>query len=165
MRRMMLAAACMLVGTCVVGSASIKEEQIEVGGSSSLKFGKSLAEGGGTFYDVTAIAGYFWKKNIELVAAIQYGKEGDADGNGGLVVGADYLWQSRSQWVPYAGGGLGISFGNGSDAIGLIHGGTRYFVNENLSVNIEAKYGSTLSHIGDGRLEADVGLSYYFDHL
>jgi len=77
----------------------------------------------------------------------------------------DYLWQSRSEWIPYAGGGFGISFGNGSDAIGLIHGGTRYFFNKNLSVNIEARYESTLSHLSDGLLEADVGLSYYFDHL
>lgn len=165
MRKIMLAAASMLVGACVVSSAAIEEGQIEVGGASALSFGKSLAEGGGTFYNITAFAGYFWKENIELRAALNYSKVGDADGSGGLVVGADYLWQSRSQWVPYAGGGLGISFGNGSDALGLIHGGTRYFFSDNMSANIEAKYGFQVGHLGDGILEADVGLAFYFDSL
>lgn len=165
MRGTILAAACVLIGTCIAASASPREGQIEIGGETSGSLGTSLADGGGSEFKLEALGGYFMSRELEIKAFFSYQKIEDVDGFGALLAGADYLWPSRGAWLPYAGGAIGISFGGDSEVLGNVHGGARYFFSNSLSTNIEGRYTFAWSHLGEGMLEVMVGLSVYFDHF
>lgn len=165
MRRIALVAVCALLGICQVSSAGVRQGQIEVGGWTSGSLGTTLGDGGGSTFEFDAMCGYFMAREVELKTTLFYKKTDGSDGAGGILAGVDYLWPSRGPWLPYAGGALGFSFGSGSDPLGNFHGGIRYFFSGALSADMEARYTFAWNHIGDGLLEAGVGLSVYFDHF
>ena len=53
---------------------------------------------------------------------------------GTINPGADYIFNTRSEWIPYAGGSYGLSFGDFDSDFLEVHGGAKKFLGESLSV-------------------------------
>ena len=159
-----LVAACLLAGTCVAGFAGLKEGDIEVGGQSTGGLNTSLAKGGGSSIGVTAIGGYVLKSDLEVRGVFSLNKASGQKLSGAIMGGADYLFEASDPWYPYAGGDIGVLFVGGTGKFGGdIHGGAKYFLADNVSLNLEASFKFLFDSIGDGDLGINAGLSVFFN--
>jgi hypothetical protein len=164
MKKAMWLAASVLAVTGVVGLAGMKEGDIEVSGLSKGGLNTSLAKGGGSSIGVTAVAGYVLKSDVELRGVFALDKTSGQKLSGAIMGGADYLFAPSDPWYPYAGGDIGVLFVGGTGKFGGdIHGGAKYFLADNVSLDLEASFKFLFDSIGDGDLGINAGLSVFFN--
>ncbi len=165
MRKVFVGAVC-CIALCLACSAfaGTEQGQVEVGGM--VTYFKSV---GDTDFDmsmwfVTAYGGYFVTDFIEVKGtASVYGGE-DQDTTGSVGLGADFFFIPGADLSPYLGasGQMDLSEEAADDIQVEGHGGLKYFLSEATSVNMEARYASTVENLTDiGTLMVLVGLSVY----
>lgn len=77
--------------------------------------------------------GFSYTDNIQAKLGLTL-FESDGARFGTINPGADYLFDTRSEWIPYVGGSYGLSFGDFDSDFLEVHGGAKRFLGETLSV-------------------------------
>lgn len=154
----------------MVSMVSVSYAQIEAGTKEIGGFASLSLEDSTTTYSIMPIIGYFLNPEVELgltVFASRFEMEGFSSSDLMFLGQAKYHFYQKGQTtVPYVGGQLGIyTSSNGETNTSFSFGGmggAKFFLKENVSLNLEANYTYMTDSDSDGRLEFLAGVSYYF---
>jgi len=148
---------CVLV-LVVQGFAATEAGDMEVGGQISL----TIPDEGDESLMAMGNVGLFLTDIWQLSSRVIFVKFGDNE-YGYVLGGLDYYFPGDTEYLPYVGGGIGISIMQDETDLGLDgHAGVKQFVLENVSVNYELSYTTRAEDIGAGDIVLSVGLSTYF---
>lgn len=105
--------------------------------------------------------GKFFTDQLEAKAALSAILSPD-DTLGTLLLGADYLFNSGSNVVPFAGAAFGLGvFDTETDYLD-VHGGVKYFFRERVSLEGKLSFLSPTDSAYDSAIDLFAGLNFYF---
>jgi hypothetical protein len=104
-------------------------------GTQELSFSAQLSmpDEGEDFMFLFGSYGFSYTDNIQAKLGLTLFESGGTR-FGTINPGADYIFNTRSEWIPYAGGSYGLSFGDFDSDFLEVHGGAKKFLGESLSV-------------------------------
>lgn len=164
------------------GMSGIKAGEKELSGSFSVMSASGGDADMGATWMLIGSAGYFISDNVQLKGTgLIFGNSGGSVDmmNGSIGAGADYLFQSGMDFIPYVGGDLLISFSKvdmqsdydyGEDSsttdtsLGFdIHAGLKQFIADHIALNYELRYQMDSSDSGIKWLIFTIGLNVYLE--
>lgn len=134
-------------------------------GAQELSFSAQLSmpDEGEDFMFLFGSYGFNYTDNIQAKLGVTMFESG---GNrfGTINPGADYIFNTRSEWIPYAGGSYGLSFGEFDSDFIEIHGGAKKFMGESLSIFGELRRSEALDtdFFDPSETVLLVGINVYF---
>ena len=145
-------------------AAGVGEGDFEAGLSVTLSSTEIETQGSTTDQDsglIEVSGGMFFTDQLEAKVALSASVQTDAT-YGTLKPGADYLFPTGGDVVPFAGGAYALGmFDNEGDFLD-VHGGVKYFFRERTSVEARLSYQMALDTGFDDIIDLFVGLNVYF---
>ena len=155
-----LSTAVFAIDQPATAMAGIQKGEKEISGSFSV-MKNSGSDSDMTMWMLVGSAGYFITPKVQLKGSgMVFGNKADDVTmlNGSIGIGADYLFGSNMEYIPYAGGDILVTFSkmdssfdtggfggddlNSTDAgVGFdVHAGMKQFITDNTAINYEVRY-------------------------